>query len=108
VRAWFQGFGPLRLLLVGLAVLLVVLGPFSGGAVSFEGFSLITTLVAPVAYAVFVFVLPLDMMMTRIFMSDATDAKRAALRRVLITEAALLAVLVLAWLPFVLKLLRVR
>jgi len=49
-------------------------------------------------------VLPLDMIMTLVFRSDAHAEKRAALGRVLLTEGALLVALVLAWLPFVLQL----
>ena len=85
-----------------------MVGPFSGGSVDFAGFALITTLVAPVAYAIFVFVLPLDMTMSAIFMSDTTPRRRAALKRAVITEAVLLAIMLLAWLPFTLQLLRVR
>jgi len=108
MSAWFQGFGSLRLMLLGTVAALVALGPVSGGTVSFQGVALITTLVAPVAFAIFIFVLPLDMMMTGIFMSDAHAAKRRRLKRVLITETVALVALVLAWLPFVLSLLRIR
>lgn len=108
VLSWFKGFGPLRLLLIAVVSLLVMVGPFSGGAVDFAGFALITTLVAPVAYAIFMFVLPLDMTMTALFMSDTTTLRRAALKRALITEAVLLGVMLLAWLPFTLQLLGVR
>ena len=108
VMDWFEGFGALRLLLVATAGLLALLGPFSGGSVDFAGFALITTLVAPVAYAIFMFVLPLDMTMSALFMTDTTPLRRAALKRALITEAILLAVMLLAWLPFTLQLLRVR
>lgn len=106
--SWFDDFGPLRLLLIAVVGVLVLLGPFSGGSVDFTGFALITTLVAPVAYAIFVFVLPLDMTMTALFMTDTTPQRRAALKRALITEAVLLAVMMITWLPFTLKLLRVR
>ncbi len=102
---WLAGFGVLRLLLVGASVLLIVTGPFSGGPVELRGLAVYTSLLAPVAYAVFVFVLPLDMMMTRIFMSDAEGERRRVLTRVLITEAVLLVLLVLAWLPFMIGLL---
>jgi hypothetical protein len=105
---WFAGFGPLRVLLIVTVGLLAMVGPFSGGSVDFAGFALITTLVAPVAYAIFMFVLPLDMTMTALFMTDATRVRRAALKRALITEAVLLALMLLAWLPFTLQLLRVR
>ena len=108
ILSWFEGFGSLRLLLIVVAILLTLLGPFSGGSVDFAGFALITTLVAPVAYAIFIFVLPLDMTMSALFMTDTTPQRRAALKRALITEAVLLATMLCAWLPFTLQLLRVR
>ena len=112
MRGWlqdfFRGFGSLRIVLLAVVGILVLLAPVSGGTVSFEGVALITTLVAPVAFAIFVFVLPLDMMMTAIFRSDASQERRRQLRRVLLTETVLLLLLVLSWLPFVLSLLRVR
>jgi hypothetical protein len=108
VLSWFNDFGPLRLILIAVVGLLVLVGPFSGGSVDFAGFALITTLVAPVAYAIFVFVLPLDMTMTALFMSDTTPQRRAALKRALITEGVLLGVMMITWLPFTLKLLGVR
>lgn len=106
--SWFDDFGALRLLLIAVVGVLVLLGPFSGGSVDFAGFALLTTLVAPVAYAIFVFVLPLDMTMTALFMTDTTPQRRAALKRALITEGVLLGVMMMTWLPFTLKLLRVR
>jgi hypothetical protein len=108
VKSWFAGFGVLRLMLAGASAILVLMGPFSGGQVRLEGAAVLTTLVAPVAYAVFVFVLPLDMTMTGIFMSDAAPERRRALKRVLITEALLLAALLLSWLPFLIRLLDAR
>jgi hypothetical protein len=107
IAHWFQGFGALRLMLIGLSATLMLLGPVSGGEVSFEGIALFTTLLAPTFYVVMIFVLPLDMTMSRVFMSDATPVKRTQLRRVIITEAVLLLLMLLAWLPFVLKLLRI-
>jgi hypothetical protein len=108
VLSWFEGFGLLRLMLITMVGVLAIVGPFSGGSVDFAGFALITTLIAPVAYAIFVFVLPLDMTMSALFMTDTTPERRAALKRALITEAVLLAVMLLAWLPFTLQLLGVR
>jgi hypothetical protein len=108
MKTWFQGFGPLRLVLIAVVAVLIAVGPFSGGSVRFDGLHLITTLVAPVAYAIFIFVLPLDMMMSLVFMSGAGEEKRAALKRVILTEGLLLVAMLLAWLPFVLTLLRLR
>lgn len=104
---WFDGFGALRLMLMALTVGLIVLGPLSGGAVSFEGVKLLTTLLAPTCFVIVLFVLPLDMTMARVFMSGVDDTRRTELRRVITTEIVLFVLLVLAWLPFVLKLLRI-
>ena len=105
--SWFEGFGTLRWMLIIIAVILMLLGPVSGGPVTFEGLGLLTTLLAPTFYVVIIFVLPLDMTMTRVFMTEADDARRVQLKRVMITEAVLLALMLLTWLPFVLKLLRI-
>ena len=64
-----------------------------------------TTLVAPPLAVMMVFVVPLDMLMSRIYMTDKRGAERARYRRILVAEAAALAVLVAAWVPFFLGLL---
>ena len=51
------------------------------------------------------FVLPLDMVMSVVFMSDRQGTERARMRRVLWIEAALLATLVASWTPFLADLL---
>ena len=102
----FRGLGPLRLVLIATVVALIILGPISGGAPSFDGIALFTTLIAPVAYAIFVFVLPLDIVMARVFMSGAGPERRAALKRAIVIEGILFVLIILAWMPYVLKLLR--
>ena len=102
----FRGFGPLRLVLIATVVAVTVLGPFSGGPFRHEGIALVTTLIAPVAYVIFVFVLPLDIVMAMVFMSGADEERRAALKRAIMIEAILFVLMVLAWMPFLLKLLR--
>jgi hypothetical protein len=108
VIRWLEGFGTLRLLLLGTALVLIALAPFSGGRVSFDGLAIVTTLLAPVVFSIFMFLLPLDMAMTAVFMSDASGPRHAALKRALITEVAIFVLLMLAWLPFVLSMLRLR
>ena len=104
---WFDGFGALRLMLMTLTGLLIALGPVSGGPVSFEGVKLFTTLLAPTCYVIVLFLLPLDITMSRVFMSGASEARRRQLKRVMVTEAALFVLMVVGWLPFVLQLLRI-
>ena len=64
-----------------------------------------TTLVAPPLAVMMFFVVPLDMLMTRIYMSGKHGAERARYRRILAAEALALAALIAAWTPFFLDLL---
>lgn len=101
----FRRLGILRSALAVTAVALIVTAPFSGGAVQFEGWALWPTLVAPTLMVILAFVLPLDLMMTRVFMSDVDAGEHARLRFVLRVETVLFVVLLLAWFPFLLSLL---
>lgn len=64
-----------------------------------------TTLVAPPLAVMMAFVVPLDMLMSRIYMTDKRGTERARYRRILAVEALALAVLVAAWAPFFVALL---
>ena len=100
--------GALRTLLVATVLALIAIGPFSGGGLSFDGLAVITTLVAPAFYVIVLFVLPLDMVMTWVFSLNAATAERTRLRQVLVLEGVLFVLMLVAWAPFVLKLLRLR
>ena len=94
-------------MLVLITLSLIAIGPFAGGPVRFDGWAIVPTLVAPAFYVIVIFVLPLDMTMSRVFMSGASEARRAQLKRVMVTEAVLFVLMVIGWLPFVLQLLRI-
>lgn len=59
-----------------------------------------TTLIAPPLAVMMAFVVPLDMLMSRIYMTDKPAAERARYRRILAAEALALGLLVAAWTPF--------
>ena len=102
-----SALGALRLLLAAAVVILVALAPFSGGQTNLEtAFSFITTVLAPALFVVFVFVIPLDLTMTYVFMSAKGDSERVRYRNILWFEGALLTILILAWLPLVFNLLQ--
>lgn len=101
----FRRLGILRSALAITAVALIVTAPFSGGAVQFDGWALWPTLVAPTLMVILAFVLPLDLLMTRVFMSDVEPGEHTRLRFVLRVETVLLVVLLAAWFPFVRSLL---
>ena len=63
------------------------------------------TLISPPLAVMMAFVVPLDMLMSRIYMADKHGAERARYRRILATEALALALLVAVWIPFFVALL---
>ena len=121
--------GPLRVALLGAVVVLVASAPFASFGP--EGFEAIhasqalgvggsalgpreigvsmglvwTTLVAPPLAVMMAFVVPLDMLMSRIYMTDKPDAERARYRRILAAESLAFVLLVAAWTPFFVALL---
>ena len=120
LRERLSELGALRVALLAAVAVLVASAPFSGGpgavdisaALVVEGdlpgsraldltLGLVwTTLVAPPLAVMMAFVVPLDMLMTRIYMADKEGAERARYRRILTTEALAFALLVGAWTPF--------
>jgi hypothetical protein len=108
IADYLRRVGFLRAVLMLLTVLLVFLSPFAGGHIQTSGWPLITTLVAPVSFVIFSFLLCLDMLMTRVFMSGSADAERRRFTLIFRSEALLLLILLASWAPFVLALLRLR
>ncbi len=98
--------GALRAMLVTIVLLLILMGPISGGEARISGFALFTSVVAPAFYVIMLFVLPLDITMSRVFMGEAQGEEKLRYRFIIRLELVLLALMLLAWLPFILKLLK--
>ena len=99
-------FGALRVLLVLCVVALIVAAPFSDGPAASAGWPLVRSVIAPTLFVIMAFVLPLDITMTLVFMSDRQGRERRRLRRIAQTEAVLLVAMLVAWIPLVMRLLR--
>ena len=97
--------GPLRLMLALLVVVVSAAAAFSEGPAMYVGWRLATTVIAPAVFVMLVFLLPLDMIMSAVFMSGGSPVRRARFRRIIAVELVFLVAMVIAWLPFVLKLL---
>lgn len=102
----FSRLGALRTMLVTIVLLLILMGPISGGEARVSGFALFTSVVAPAFYVIMLFVLPLDITMSRVFMGEAQGEEKLRYRFIIRLELVLLALMLLAWLPFILKLLK--
>ena len=105
LREFATMFGALRVLLVISVVALVIAAPFSDGSVHSTGWPLVRNVIAPTLFVIMAFVLPLDITMTLVFMSDRQGAERRRLRLIAQTEAALLVAMLVAWIPLVMRLL---
>lgn len=99
-------FGELRVLLVVTVVVLIVAAPFSDGPAHATGWPLVRNVIAPTLFVIMAFVLPLDITMTLVFMSDRQGPERRRLRLVAQAETVLLAAMLVAWLPLLMRLLR--
>ncbi len=108
IAHYLRQIGFLRATLMLTTVLLIFLAPFAGGHIQTSGWPMVTTLLAPVFFAMFIFVLCLDILMTRVFMLGCSDAERQRLTMIFRSEALLLLILLVSWAPFVLALVRLR
>ena len=91
-------------MLVVFTVILIVAAPFGMAESEYDNWRIIPTVVLPVLAIVFLFVLPLDMMMTWVFAKGDIN-RRERLRRALLIEGLALFALIGAWTPFTLQLL---
>ena len=112
--------GALRVALLAAVAVLVASAPFSSlhpGAFDLSAVlatddgpfaapgAIWLTLVAPPLAVMMAFVVPLDMLMSRIYMTDKPEAERVRYRRILTAEALAFLLLVGAWTPFFVALL---
>lgn len=91
---------PLRVALVGFAILLILVRPELGTKITYEGWAMATTLLAPVLAPIIFMLLMLDSLMTKVFMADKPAEVRASLRRILRINLLVGLGLFVYWLPF--------
>lgn len=101
----FRDFGLFRNVMLAITVMLTLLGPLNDGVTYLSGWRFFTSVVAPAMMVIIVFLLMLDITMARVFAKDAEPARSATLRRASNTEVLALLMLLLAWSPFVLRML---
>lgn len=91
---------PLRIILNGFALLLIIVRPELGTPISYEGWTMATTLLAPVLAPIIFMLLMLDSLMTKVYMAEKTDDVRAPLKRILRVNLIIGIGLLLYWLPY--------
>ncbi|TVR58881.1 MAG: hypothetical protein EA420_16645 [Candidatus Competibacteraceae bacterium] len=100
VLGFLASYGPLRIPLAATALISIFLVPAPGAAPAFEGWAMVSTLLAPVLAPLAVMVLLLDALMARVMMAEAGDAARTHYRRVLWTDLGVVAVTLGFWIPY--------
>ncbi len=97
--------GALRAMLLASVAVVIAAAPFADGSVHVEDWRIFPSVIAPTLMMMLVFTLPLDITMSRIFMSDAVAAEHERLSFVIKLEIIALVLLVAAWTPFLLNVL---
>jgi hypothetical protein len=100
IPGFIAGYGPLRILLAATALISIPLAPAPGTAPAFEGWAMLSTLLAPVLAPLAVMVLFLDALMSRVMVADTEGDTRAHYRRVMWTDLAVAGVTVGFWVPY--------
>lgn len=100
-----QDLGLPRSAMLVLVVVLCVMGPLNDGVTRTSGLGLLVSVVAPATMVIIVFVLMLDITMTRVFASDAEGERKRKLLFASRVERWELLALLLAWAPFALRML---
>ncbi|MBK8957177.1 MAG: hypothetical protein IPM80_01790 [Proteobacteria bacterium] len=100
---WLKSLGTLRLLMMLTALACIVAAPFADGKTYMHDWRLLPSVIAPSIMMMLVFAIPLDVCMAKVFMSDADSNEVARLSRAIRIELVVLMLLVLSWLPFMLK-----
>lgn len=103
VNSYIRHLGVLRSLMILLALVLALVAPLSYAGTHVDDWRVIPTVVAPALMMVLVFVILLDMMMTRIFMANASREERIRLVFVLGVEALAIIVLLAVWAPLFIR-----
>ena len=96
----FQSLGFLRISLLTLGVINAFLSPQPGTAINHAGFEVIPTLVAPASAPIIIMVILFDALMSKIRASDSTGEESKKFKTIMWTELAVVAFMVMAWLPY--------
>ncbi|NIR31236.1 MAG: hypothetical protein GWN84_18380 [Gammaproteobacteria bacterium] len=107
LRGFLRDIGTLRTVLLAGVLVVAATAPFAGGAVRYSGWGMYPTLIAPTLAVMLFFVLALDILMTTVFMHEHQGPERRRYRSILRGEGLVLVLLLLSWLPFFVRLLRI-
>lgn len=97
---YLKSLGLLRGGLIALGIFDVLIRPEPGSYISYSGWEMVQTLVAPAAAPLFIMVILFDALMSKIRASDSSGEESRRFRIILWTELAAVAFIIVMWLPF--------
>jgi hypothetical protein len=99
-------FGTLRLGLLCITLLIIILSAFTDGNTYMHDWRIVPSVLAPSIMMMLVFALPLEMTMTRVFITNAEPAEKRRLKNILKIEAIAYFLLIISWTPFFITMLK--
>ena len=100
------GLGPLRWMLNGAGLILLLFRPAPGTEAVYEGTAVVQTLLFPALTPIIFMVLMLDALMTRVLLSDKEAQEQIRMRRAVRTDLIIGIALLVFWYPYFAKLLQ--
>jgi hypothetical protein len=100
-KAYLKTLGAQRVGLTVLVLLVVLSAPLAyTSETTYEGWMVLPTIIAPSLSPILFFLLCLDMLMSKVFMSQHDETGKKRFRVILLSHTVTLIVLLAAWLPF--------
>ncbi len=100
IKHIIRAFGPLRIALILLVIVDMLLRPEPGTRLQYEGWEMVSGLLAPVLSPILFMLLLLDSIMAMVYRSDKPVEVKARYLIIVMFNLGLAIVLVFRWLPF--------
>ena len=97
MKDFFSRIGELRIMLLCTTLLSLSMIPFTNTDVRMDGWGLLPDVLAPVVSFILLFILFLDMLMSRVFMIEADEEKRQRFSRIFWLELTQVVLLISLW-----------
>ncbi len=100
MKSFLNEIGTLRVMLMFATLLSLSAIPFTDTNVRMDGWGLLPDVLVPVVSFILVFIILLDMLMSRVFMIEADEAKRSKFNKIFLLELMLIISLLVLWSPY--------
>jgi len=105
MKNFFNSIGELRSFMLFVTLSSIGLTFFTDTRIRMEGWGLLPDVLAPVVSFILLFILLLDMLMSRVFMVEADDTKRQKFSNIFWLELFQVIALITFWTPYLVSVL---